>query len=144
MTKSKSIAEIMVKHHFKIDKLLHKFKDEIDHGEKTLIGEFNKFKWEMEKHFFLEEKAIFQLHYSENQESNKIKTQLKEEHNILRGKLNDIWEGLKNEKKIDFFEFRKLLIEHKNFENKVFYPRLDEELDDSRKNMIIDRLKNSI
>lgn len=141
---SMSIAETMVKHHVKIDKLLHEFKNGIKQKDVPMIGAFNKFKWELEKHFFLEEKAIFQLHYSENEESNEIKNKLKKEHDSLRGKLDEIEEDLKNQDKIDIFEFRRLLLEHKDFENRIFYPRLDKELDEDRKKLILDRLNNPI
>lgn len=134
----------MIKHHYKIDRLLHQFKNEIDQENKDLTEIYNKFKWELEKHFFLEEKAIFQLHYSKNEESNKIKDKLKKEHDELLEKLGEIGENIKNKKKVDFFEFRKLLLKHKDFENVTFYPRLDNELDDSRKKMICERLSNPI
>jgi len=144
MKKKRSIAETMVKHHVKIDKLLHEFKNEIKQKDAPLIGAFNKFKWELERHFFIEEKAIFQLHYSENEKSNKIREQLMEEHSILRRIIDRIENDLLNNREIDLYGFRKKLLKHKEFENREFYPRLDEELDDSRKKIIIERLSNPI
>ena len=144
MKKSKSISEIMLRHHYKIDKLYHRLEKGIEQKSENLVATFDKFKWELERHFFIEEKAIFQLHYSENEKSNKIREQLMEEHSILRRIIDRIENDLLNNREIDLYGFRKKLLKHKEFENREFYPRLDEELDDSRKKIIIERLSNPI
>jgi hemerythrin-like domain-containing protein len=144
MIKERSIAVLMVKHHYKIDKLLHIFNNTVTSGTEDAMKAFYKFRWELEKHFFLEEKAIFQLHYSDNKETNKIKEQLKYEHTFLLEELDQIENKLKNNKKFNLADFRKLLIEHKNIEDHNFYPRLEKELDEASKDRIILRISNPI
>ena len=41
-------------------------------------------------------------------------------------------------------EIKRYLLEHANFEDNFFYPKLDEELDDNLKNVIFDRAKEII
>lgn len=144
MNQNQSITEIMLKHHIRIIDLLNIITDKVQQKNTALADVLSKFRWELEKHFFLEEKAIFQLHYSENVETNRIKTRLKKEHNNLIKRFDRIEEDLKNNSEIDITEFRKQYLKHMNFENKFFYPRLDKELDDDRKMMIIERITDSV
>ena len=144
MNQNQSITEIMLKHHIRIIDLLNVINDKAQHKDAAMANVISKFRWELEKHFFLEEKAIFQLHYSKNVETNRIKTRLKKEHNNLIERFDKIEEDLKNNSKIDIAEFRKHYLKHMNFENKFFYPRLDKELDDDRKMMIIERITDSV
>ncbi len=139
-----SISEIMMKHHFNIDKILALFTKELK--EKSMVNKrtFNKFKWELEKHFFLEEKAIFQLHYSNNKQTNTITERLKSEHDEMIKELEKIEVNLNLNKSIDFSDLRKMIIEHKNYENREFYPLLDDELEDDRKDLIVERLASAL
>ena len=138
-----SISELMMKHHYNIDKILGKFTKELKEKSILNMGTFNKFKWELEKHFFMEEKAIFQLHYSNNEKTNTITTQLKSEHDHMIAELEKIEANIKLGKSFNFTDLRKMIIDHKNYENREFYPLLDDELEDDRKELIIQRLSNT-
>ncbi len=142
MTEEDSISKIMLKQHYEIDKCIHRFDTALKQDDLDLRGPFNKLKWEIEKHFFIEEKAIFQLHYSENKETSNITIRLKKEHDILIDAMEQIEDRIKNNEKIDLPGFREQILNHAGFENKHFYPRLDDELDEERKRSIIERLTN--
>ena len=133
----------MMKHHYNIDKILGKFTKELKEKSKVNMSTFNKFKWELEKHFFLEEKAIFQLHYSNNKQTNKITTRLKSEHDKMIEELEKLEANIKLGKSFDFTDLRKMIIDHKNYENREFYPLLDDELENERRDLIIQRLSNA-
>ena len=142
MDEYSTISEVMLKHHYRIDKLFHELDNEINQKSESFPDTFYKFKGELEKHFFIEEKAIFQLCNSENEESNEIREQLLKEHNILRSKLDTMEIELITKGEIDIYGFRKLLLKHKDFENQIFYPRVDRELDGLKKKQILERLTN--
>ena len=57
--KSTIITEVMVRDHIKIVKLLNEFEKRLTQDRKIKLKAFNEFVWELEKHFFTEEKAIF-------------------------------------------------------------------------------------
>jgi hypothetical protein len=141
---SNTITEVMTKHHLNIDKLLNKFNRELKEKSITGMETFNKFKWELEKHFFLEEKAIFQSHYSSNIQTNEISTRLKDEHDKIIQELEKIEMDIKLNKSIEFNNLREMIIKHKNYENRHFYPLLDDELDDDNVKKIVDRLSNAL
>jgi hypothetical protein len=144
MTPNLSISEIMMKHHYNIDKLLKAFTTELNEKNIVNVNTFNRFRWELEKHFFLEEKAIFQMHYSSNEETNKMCTQLKTEHDHMIEQMAELDTIIKLNKSLDFNKLKEMIIQHKKFENNEFYPRLDNELSDERKEMIIERISNPI
>jgi hypothetical protein len=144
MTIDQTISEIMMKHHYKIDKILKFFTSELKEDKTVNVKAFNRFRWELEKHFFLEEKAIFQMNYSFCQDTSQMCAQLKSEHDQIIEQLDEIDTIIKLNKSLDFSRLKDMIIEHKKFENKEFYPRLDEELSEDRKEMIIERISNPL
>ena len=60
------------------------------------------------------------------------------QHFTIREMLNTIKLALESGEEIDISGLDKLLISHKNFEDWVFYPKLDEELDEPTKKGILD------
>ena len=133
----------MKKHHYQLEGLLNKFIKK-QHEVEVFPKDFNKFKWELEKHFFIEEKAIFTLIYSDDIDVHEMKDDLLHDHRSILKELDKIENSLKNNLNIDFSKFQKSLVKHRNFEDEVFYPKLEEELDDERKKKIIDRISNPI
>ena len=117
----KSITEVMRKHHDKIEGMLNTFENKKD------IDSFSNLKWEVEKHMFTEEKAIFSIHLDTAEVSG-----LLEEH-------KDMMKLLTGED-TDTKTFRKLLTKHKDFEEAVIYPKLDKELDERKKELLIERI----
>jgi len=136
----KTIPEIMLRDHARI----HNLAGEIERRIKTNLEDaehlFIRLKWSLEKHFFVEEKVIFTVYESSGPvETEDLNNLLKEHRDILLlvRKIDDSFKN-KNIHKL-FEELKKVLLDHANFEDDVFYPRLDEELSDKEKQVIYDR-----
>ena len=138
-----TIPNIMRKHHYLIEGVLNRLKrHEDDKAEIPKI--FDKFKWELEKHFFIEEKAIFTLIDTDDQESHEMKLELIKEHRTILKDMKNMEEKLKSEQSLDISSFEHTLMKHRDFEDERFYPTLEEELPEDKKKEIIDRISNPI
>jgi hemerythrin-like domain-containing protein len=141
--KSTIISETMVKSHGKILKLLIDFEKSIDQNEKTRMKAFNTFLWELEKHLFTEEKAIFTAYEPEDEyEGYAMIRELIKEHEEIFDKLKEMKKSFKQKKEFDFQGFKKLLMKHKDFEDNKVYPKFDQELDEEDKRIIIFRIND--
>jgi hypothetical protein len=142
MKESNSIPTIMIKDHCKIEKLLDELEENVEKEYSEMKKTFNKLEWELEKHLFIEEKAIFTEYQPEDiAQGYKMLPEITKQHNYILNKLNN-WrrEIQKNSKISGFYDFKKFLIKHKNFEEKEVYPRLDETLNDTQKKHIISKI----
>lgn len=128
-----SIIKIMDKDHKKIKELLEIF--EKDKSENS----FNRFKWNVEKHFFIEEKLIFSAK-SLDQENQEL-LDILEEHSEINNIIEKYEEELFENKNPDISELKQLLSSHAKFEDEIFYPKLDESLNPEEKQEIISRCK---
>ena len=141
--KSTEITDQMVKDHGKIVKLLYDVEKVIDQ-EQDLVSTmkvFDKFDWELEKHFFTEEKAIFTSYEPENVTTGyAMLPELIKEHNEILNNLRVMRRNIKKQRPFDFHSFKEILMKHKKFEEKEVYPKLDQELDESEKKAIIQRI----
>ena len=133
------ISDLMRKNHYRIEQLLKEFKTIYEKNPKLIFSSFDKFKWELEKHLFIEEKAIFIFYSPKDSEDFDTIPNLVQEHRKMLELLNKIENNLKS-KNVDISELLKLLIKHRNFEDGTLYPKLDRELEDSKKKIIIERL----
>jgi hemerythrin superfamily protein len=107
---------------------------------------FIKFEWEVEKHLFIEEKAIFNLYNPKDiYDGYKMLPTLKIQHNFIINKLKNWRSDIENKIKINgFYDFKKFILNHKNFEEKEVYPKLDQILNDNQKKHIINRINEII
>jgi hemerythrin len=137
-----SIEFLMKKEHEKINELINKFKNSLNKDFKNSKEAFNSFKWNLEKHFFAEEKAIFSALVSE-QEVDDIFELIKEHQKIME-QVNNIEDDLDENKKPDVSILNEILTKHALYENDVFYPKLDELLSTAQKQEIIERAKEVI
>ncbi|MEM0465623.1 MAG: hemerythrin domain-containing protein [Candidatus Pacearchaeota archaeon] len=140
----KTVCKIMLKDHAQIMKLLSMFERELTKNLDNSKNLFNKFKWNLNKHFFVEEKVIFSVYESVSEEDNIDILKLLKEHKDIYWLLNKTEDELDANKIPDISELKKLLRSHANFEDKNFYPKLDEELDDKQKAIIFDRAEEII
>ena len=111
MEKTDTIPRIMKKHHYEIEGLLNRFRkhqNEPDEFPKT----FDKFKWELKKHFLLEEKAIFIFIYQEDDEIYKMKNEILSDHRAILKELDKIESDLKNNETINIFGLEERLKKH--------------------------------
>jgi len=134
-----SIAELLLKHHSYIEALYEDFKKKNLGTDYDVIREsFNILEQNLKKHLSTEEDTIFKFcDLSSKTVTDSIHT-LITQHFTIREMLNTIRRALESGAKIDISGLDKLLISHKNFEDWVFYPKLDEELDEPTKKGILD------
>jgi len=135
---NKTILDLMIKDHDKIGRLIHDLKQE--KNIQTIKKLFDEFKWEFEKHLFIEERAIFTFYNPKTEREYTVVPDMLKDHNQLLSFLKKMDSEINNGK-INLQEFEKLLSTHKQFEEEFFYPKLDEELTNTQKNTIINRLK---
>ena len=144
MEKNISVTNLMVESHNHIERLFDKFKASIEGDFKLTIRLFDEFKWEFEKHIFIEEKAIFKFfNLSKNDDYFDVVPNLIKEHDIILETLNEIENNLVIKGSDDTHRFKELLAKHKNFEEETIYPKLDKELNDSQKNSIFIKINDS-
>jgi len=135
-----SIQSIMDEEHKRILDLLLKFEKE-KHNEEKRDEIFQKFKWSLEKHFFLEEKAIFSVYGSiTGQEVSDI-FELMEEHGTIIEMIKGLEQVISSGKDPNISLLRETLEKHSDFEDSTFYPRMDRELSQEQKQEIADRAK---
>jgi len=140
-----SITQIMAEDHSKIGQLcayIEKLlKEDLEKAKKV----FNKFKWTLEKHFFIEEKVIFSLYNSKrSEEENQQILEILKEHKDILFLVEQIEESLEKNEVPVFDELNQDLIAHANFEDEFLYPRLDEELSEEQKQIILERSEEVI
>ena len=140
------ILQIMVKDH-------HRIEDLIDKVERSLDGEFDEmektfdlFEWQLQKHIFAEEKAIFTFYEPEDIPSGyKMLPILTKQHNDILNRLQTMHRTIKKGKTPEkLSEFEKILMKHRTYEEVDVYPKLEEALTDRQKKQIIEKVKTII
>ncbi len=134
----------MIQNHKYIKKLFDMFKKDIKENNGRVLKSFDTFKWEMEKHLLIEEKAIFGFYYSDDGENYEITLDLIKQHKIILEMLKIIEVSLRDEEAVNILEFERLWIKHKRFEDEIFYPELDRKLNNHEKKDIAERIVYSI
>ena len=140
MSESISILDLMVKDHKKIESLINDLEEKTKEDFDALKKSFNKFEWELEKHIFTEEKAIFTSYNPEDvTEGYKMLPELTKQHNYIINTLNNWREDIRKKRLItDVYDFKEFIIKHRNFEEEMVYPKLDESLtEDDKKHIVI-------
>lgn len=143
MRNDKSILKIMIKDHCKIEELINDLEKSSKSNFESITAAFNKFEWELEKHIFIEEKAIFTSYNPEDViEGYKMLPELTKQHNYIINTLNNWREDVRKRRILkDVYSFKEFIIKHKNFEEEKVYPRLDESLTEDVKRHIITKIK---
>jgi hemerythrin superfamily protein len=140
--KSIEILDLMLKDHNRLIEYLKDVENNLGRDFGFLSHSFNTFQWNLEKHFFVEEKAIFMSYNPDkpNEEYNFF-SDLMDQHIEILKKIESLRKKLQKREPFNLNELKKLLLKHKNFEEKNIYPVLDQEIDDCTKKVIIDRIK---
>ena len=137
-----TITDLMCNEHIRIYHMLNELDEHKD--KKDIMHFFDIFKWNLEKHFFVEEKAIVALYKDiTGEEINDFFDVMKEHQEIMK-LVRQVSNNIKSSLKIDVDELKQSLDVHARFENEVFYPKLDEKLNQLQKNFIIERAKEVI
>jgi len=140
MANSNTILELMIGHHALIEVLLTTLRDSLSQKVEFIEKSLGEFRWEFEKHIFVEETVVFKLCDVPGSETCEIVQELVKEHDKMSEMLNDMEEDLTEGKKVDVSEFQKLLTSHREIEEKDLYPELDRELDKAQKESVIARI----
>jgi iron-sulfur cluster repair protein YtfE (RIC family) len=139
-----SIEKLMMREHANIHYLLCSFDFDVNVNANTIKEKFNYFKWSLEKHFFVEEKAIFLIIDKLVGDRVSDVFDLMKEHGeileIVKNIENTIDEKIKP--KIDDLKLK--LLKHSRFEDVVFYPKLDEVLDENQKKELLEKIKEVV
>jgi hemerythrin-like domain-containing protein len=146
MSGSTNILALMVRDHCKIEQLLNELELNAEKEYSMRIKLFNKFEWHLEKHIFMEEKAIFTSYNPDDVvQGYKMLPTLTKQHNEILNRLNIMRKDVRSRRAIkDIYSFKEFILKHKNFEEKDVYPKLDQELDESQKKIIIARINEII
>tara|TARA_Y100000310_G_scaffold319407_1_gene374631 strand:- start:158 stop:589 length:432 start_codon:yes stop_codon:yes gene_type:complete len=137
------IEKLMLKEHRKLDKLLDDVEKELDSYEKTKKN-LDCFKWNMEKHFFTEEKVIFDSFVTMSGQQTSDTFNLLEDHVRIMNLIKIIEKRL-NKKIIPKLEYlRRIIKTHRDFEDEDFYPRLDRDLSSEQKKQVCDKIMEII
>jgi hemerythrin-like domain-containing protein len=148
MNESVSILSLMVKDHAKLVELIDKFEEKSNEDFESMLKAFYKFEWNLEKHIFTEEKAIFTSYNPGNiTEGYRMLPELTKQHNYIVNTLNNWRRAVRNKKMIassEIYSFKDFLIRHREFEEQKVYPRLDESLDEKEKQHIIAKINEMV
>jgi len=136
-----AILDLMVKDHIRIMKYVNDVENNLGKDFGFLSESFNTFQWNLEKHFFVEERAIFASYKPEEPDKKyNYFSDLMNQHTEILKKIESLRKKLQKREPFDLSEIKNLLIKHKTFEEKHVYPILDQEIDDGEKRFIIERI----
>jgi len=139
-----SIARLMKEEHNKLNGLLNNFILEFKRDNVKAGMELEKFKWALEKHFFIEERAVYELFQSiKGEEVSEIFDMMKD-HGEITSLLKEIETDLRNEVKDKSEVLRSLIMKHEHYEDDYFYPLLDEDLNENQRRLIIEKIKKNL
>jgi hemerythrin-like domain-containing protein len=146
LSKSLSILELMIKDHKKIENLINRLEDETKNDFESMKKAFINFEWELEKHIFTEEKAIFTSYSPDDVvEGYKMLPELTKQHNYIVNRLNNWREDIRKKRKLtDMYSFKEFLTRHRNFEEEKVYPNLDQSLSEKDKKHIVNRINEIV
>ncbi|KYK27295.1 hypothetical protein AYK20_08210 [Thermoplasmatales archaeon SG8-52-1] len=144
MKNENSILKIMIKDHCKIEELINDLEKNSKSNYEYITKAFNKFEWELEKHIFIEEKAIFTSYNPKDViDGYKMLPELTKQHNYIINTLNNWRQDVRKRRTLTgVYSFREFIIKHKNFEEEKVYPKLDESLSEDVKQKIISKIKD--
>jgi iron-sulfur cluster repair protein YtfE (RIC family) len=143
--KTTSILELMTADHTKILKLLHDVEKSIGIELVSLMKVFDTFEWDLEKHIFTEEKAIFSSYNPKNIfEGYKMVPELVQQHNEILNRVRVMRKELLWNRPVKYTEFKELIMAHKTFEEASLYPKLDQELTVAQKEEIIKKIREIV
>jgi len=146
MSESISILELMIKDHCKIEALINELEEKSKDDFESMRKAFNKFEWELEKHIFTEEKAIFASYNPKDvTEGYKMLPELTKQHNFIINTLNNWRDDVRNRRMLrDVYSFKEFIIRHKNFEEEKVYPQLDEALPEDEKRRMVTKINEIV
>lgn len=138
-----TIEALMLKEHKRLIKFLDNLEKDLNDYEKTKKN-FNILKWNLQKHFFVEEKAIFDTFIKISGKETSDTFYLLEDHVKIIEMMKIIEKKLDQKIKPVLNELRIKLQIHKDFEDRDFYPNLDDKLSLEQKKEISKKINEII
>jgi hemerythrin superfamily protein len=141
--RSTAILDLMVRDHARLLDYLKDVESHLGDDFGFLSNSFNRFEWNLEKHFFVEERAIFTWYNpDEIDESYDVFLDLSKQHTLILEKVEMLRKKLQHREPFSLNELKKLLVQHKTFEENNIYPVLDQKIAEGEKRFIIERIKD--
>ena len=140
----KEITILMLKQHNFLNGLLKKYEalEAKNRNLSKIKDYFYNFKWNLDKHFFIEEKDIFIVtDFNDKKEFELMKSLLKD-HEDLRETAKKMAEEILEGHKPSSFVLSNILLGHEKREVKIFYPKLDSRLPAKEKKEIIEKSRD--
>jgi hemerythrin superfamily protein len=146
MSKPNNILPLMIRDHCKIEELINDLEKKSKIDFDSMSKSFNTFEWTLEKHIFIEEKAIFVSYKPLNViEGFKMLPELTSQHNFILNTINNWRDDIRKKRNLtNIYSFKEFLIKHKNYEEKEVYPKLDEALSEREKKHIVAKINEII
>jgi hemerythrin-like domain-containing protein len=146
MSGNNSIISLMIRDHCKLEKLIGDLEEKNKGTYEEMKKAFTKFEWELEKHIFTEEKAIFTDYSPEDvSQGYKMLPELTKQHNYIVNTLNNWREDVRKRKMLsDVYSFKEFLLKHREFEEEKVYPELEEALSEEDKRNIIAKINELV
>ena len=143
--KTTAILDLMVKDHARLMQLLKIAESHFGQAKDELMKSFHTFEWNLEKHFFVEERAIFTAYNPEYiDEGYDVFLDLSKQHTNILEKVQILRKEVEIKGDVDTSKLKELLIKHKDLEEKKIYPKLDQEIGEGEKRFIIERINEII
>lgn len=136
------ITQAMLKQHSVINKNLLDFEKISREDTIEFVRLFNAFKWNLNKHIFIEEENIFPIADRNNKTELRQLQTLLNEHKDIRKIIDNLEEEIIDGRKPNTSILRELLFAHEGREIEGFYPLLDTRLSNEQKKTIMEKLKD--
>ncbi len=143
MGNNNGLLKLMIAHHGLIEALFQVFRDDLGDREKAKQA-LDNFKWQAEKHFFVEEKTGFVFVFNVQDELYKVVQELINEHSQMMGMIGRIEMQLRDGQKVEAEGFLNMLQEHRKTEEQILYPKMEKLLSQYQKDLIIERIKEVV
>lgn len=135
-----NLSSLMINHHALIGMLFDLFKQEQKEKSQKAGATLSELAWEVKKHFFTEENAIFDYLPLRSMDIFKTMNHLRDEHLIMLNSLKTFSDHFSEITDEQIEEFFNLLEDHREVEEQTLYPKLDKELREEQKGEIISRI----
>ncbi len=137
------ITYFMLKEHAKIDSKIIDVENSLNNKDemKSLL---NELKWLLDKHFFIEEKVIFNIYSKLKEDESQDIIELLKQHKDILWLIKNIQNPSVSNIKVKIKELKDILRIHTKIENNVFYPNLDKELDENSRKIILERIEDVV
>jgi hypothetical protein len=142
MAQTGLITQAMLRHHQIINKLLLDSEKVSKNDDYRFVQLFNLFKWNLNKHIFIEEENLFPVADRTNRIELKQLNGLLKDHKDILKIVDNLDDEIADGNRPNTSVLRELLFNHEGREIDDFYPLLDNRLSIEKRKEILDKLKD--